>query len=58
MTLLQVHDEADTQDIVLRSQIADVVMLYLPGVVSGLLEVSLGSDIQNHKVTMVSDFTL
>ncbi|KAJ8672797.1 hypothetical protein QAD02_004057 [Eretmocerus hayati] len=54
MALLQVHDEADSQDIVLRSQIADVVMLYLPGVISGLLEVALGSDIQNHKVTAVA----
>lgn len=53
MALVQVHDKADSQDIVLRNQIADVVMLYLPGVSSGLLEVALGSDIQNHKVTMV-----
>ncbi|OXU30926.1 hypothetical protein TSAR_001893 [Trichomalopsis sarcophagae] len=54
MALVQVHDKADSQDIVLRSQIADVVMLYLPGVSSGLLEVALGSDIQNHKVTMMA----
>lgn len=53
MTILQVHDKADFADVVLRNQIADVAMLFLPGVVSGLLEVSLGSDIQNHKVTMV-----
>lgn len=53
MALLQVHDEAESSDLVLQNQIADVVMLYLPGVVSGLLEIALGSDIQNHKITMV-----
>ena len=53
MTLLQVHDEADIQDIVLQNQVADVVMLCLPGIASGLLEVAVGSDIQNHKITKV-----
>lgn len=53
MALLQVHDEADSQDIVLRNQIADVTMLILPGVVTGLLDVALASEIQSHKITMV-----
>lgn len=58
MTLLQVHDDVDSSDIVLQKQIADVIMLYLPGVVSGLLEVALGSEIQNHKITMVIHFLI
>ncbi|KAL7301651.1 hypothetical protein TKK_0005657 [Trichogramma kaykai] len=52
--LLQIHDEFDSNDVVLKNNVSNVIMLYLPGVVSGLLEVSIGSDIQNHKVTMLS----
>lgn len=55
MVLLQVHDEADSQDIVLQDQIADVVMLCLPGIVKGLLEIAFGSDTQNHKITLVKN---
>ncbi|XP_058792032.1 TELO2-interacting protein 1 homolog [Phymastichus coffea] len=54
MALLQLHNEADSQDIVLRHQIADVAMLILPGVITGLLDVALGSDIQSHKITMMA----
>lgn len=53
MTLSQVHDEADPSDTVLRSQVADIVMLFLPGIAHGLHQIALGNDLQNHKVTMV-----
>ncbi|XP_012286290.1 TELO2-interacting protein 1 homolog [Orussus abietinus] len=54
LKLSQVHDAADAQDIVLRAQVADVLMLVLPGVASRLLDIALGSDIQGHKVTMMA----
>lgn len=53
MALCQVDDEADTSDIILQDQIADVIMLFLPGIVSGLQEIAMGSEIQGHKLTMV-----
>ena len=53
MSLMQVHDEADTADIVFRSQVADALMVILPGVTSGLMEVAKGSDVQGHKLTQV-----
>ncbi|XP_063987707.1 TELO2-interacting protein 1 homolog isoform X2 [Diachasmimorpha longicaudata] len=54
MTLSYVHDEADASDVVLRGQVADVVMLYLPGVVRGMLDIAEGSETQNHKVTLMA----
>ncbi|XP_011504776.1 PREDICTED: TELO2-interacting protein 1 homolog [Ceratosolen solmsi marchali] len=54
MTLLQVQKEAETQDVDLRNKIAYVIMLYLPGIASGLLEIAVGNDIQNHKITMMA----
>lgn len=53
MTMSHIHDEADATDIVLRSQVAAIVMLYLPGIVRGMLDIAEGSDTQNHKVTLV-----
>lgn len=52
MVLFQVHDAADNEDVVFRSQVADSVMVILPGIFSGLLEVATGSDIQGHKLTV------
>ncbi|XP_011306395.1 TELO2-interacting protein 1 homolog isoform X2 [Fopius arisanus] len=54
MTLSYTHDEADVSDVVLRSQVADVVMLYFPGIIRGMLDIAGGSDTQNHKVTLMS----
>ncbi|XP_076173540.1 telo2 interacting protein 1 [Ptiloglossa arizonensis] len=54
MALCQVDDEADTSDIILQDQIADVIMLFLPGIVSGLQEIAMGSEIQGHKLTMIA----
>ncbi|XP_054002777.1 TELO2-interacting protein 1 homolog [Hylaeus anthracinus] len=54
MALCQVDDEADRSDIILQDQIADVIMLFLPGIVSGLQEIAMGCEIQGHKLTMVA----
>lgn len=54
MALCQVDDDADRSDIILQDQIADVIMLFLPGIVSGLQEIAMGSEIQGHKLTMVA----
>lgn len=56
MTLCYVDDSSDKSDIVLANQIADTIMLFLPGIASGLQEVAMGSDIQGHKITMVLRF--
>ena len=53
MTLSQVHDEFDTNDIILRTQIGDIIMLFLPGIAHGLSHVAVSSSQQSHKVTMV-----
>ncbi|XP_012144590.2 telo2 interacting protein 1 [Megachile rotundata] len=54
MALCKVDDETDKSDIVLQDQIADVIMLFLPGIVSGLQEIAMGNEIQGHKLTMIS----
>ncbi|KZC03991.1 TELO2-interacting protein 1 like protein, partial [Dufourea novaeangliae] len=54
MALCQVDDKRDRSDIILQDQIADVIMLFLPGIVSGLQEIAMGSEIQGHKLTMVA----
>ena len=54
MSLMQVHDTVDTADSVFQCQVADMIMVILPGVAKGLLEIAKGSDIQGHKLTMVN----
>ncbi|KAI4477695.1 hypothetical protein M0804_012523 [Polistes exclamans] len=54
MALCYVGDSSNEFDIVLVSQVAKTIMLLLPGIVSGLQEVALGSDIQGHKITMMA----
>ncbi|XP_043272166.1 TELO2-interacting protein 1 homolog [Venturia canescens] len=54
MTLFQVHDEVDTNDIVHRAQVASTVMFFLPGIAHGLHQVALGNDLQNHRITMTA----
>ncbi|XP_076766159.1 telo2 interacting protein 1 [Xylocopa sonorina] len=54
MALCQVNDETDRSDIILQDQVANVIMLFLPGIVSGLQEVAMGSDIQGHKLTVIA----
>lgn len=54
MTLFQVDDGADTDDVVHRARVARTVMLFLPGIAHGLRQVALGNDVQNHKITLVT----
>ncbi|XP_034174840.2 telo2 interacting protein 1 isoform X1 [Osmia lignaria lignaria] len=54
MTLCRVNDEIDKSDIILQEQVADVIMLFLPGIVSGLQEIATESEIQGHKLTMLA----
>lgn len=54
MSLEYVHDEADTDDIVLRNQIADVVFILLPKVVSTLIQVATGDETQGYALIAVS----
>lgn len=53
MALCHIDDEIDKSDIVMQDQAADVVMIFLPGIVSGLQEIAMQSEVQNHRVTMV-----
>lgn len=53
MALCQVDNETDRSDIILQDQIAEVIMLFLPGIASGLQEIAMGNEIQGHKLTMV-----
>lgn len=53
MALCQVDDESNRFDTILQDQVADIIMLFLPGIVSGLQEIAMGSETQGHKLTMV-----
>ncbi|XP_034936013.1 TELO2-interacting protein 1 homolog [Chelonus insularis] len=54
MTLSYIHENADPSDIVLQNQVADIIMLFLPGIVKGLQEIYLENDIINHKVIVAA----
>ncbi|XP_014469143.1 PREDICTED: TELO2-interacting protein 1 homolog [Dinoponera quadriceps] len=54
MALCYVHDEVDRSDIVLQEQVADTVMIFLPGIIGGLQEIIIEGEIQNHKVAMMA----
>ncbi|OAD52267.1 TELO2-interacting protein 1 like protein [Eufriesea mexicana] len=45
MALCQVDDKIDRNDITLQDQVADIIMLFLPGIVSGLQEIAMGNEI-------------
>ena len=53
MTLCQISDESNRFDPTWHDQVADIIMLFLPGIVSGLQEIATGSDTQGYKLTMV-----
>lgn len=53
MALCHVHDKVDKSDIVLQEQVADTVMIFLPGIIGGLQQIMIEGDIQNHKITVV-----
>ncbi|XP_078041858.1 telo2 interacting protein 1 isoform X2 [Augochlora pura] len=54
MALCQVDDQSDRSDIILQDQVAEIIMLFLPGIASGLQEIAIGSEIQGHKLTMLA----
>ncbi|XP_076655997.1 telo2 interacting protein 1 isoform X2 [Halictus rubicundus] len=54
MALCQVDDETDRSDIILQDQVAEIIMLFLPGIASGLQEIAIGGEIQGHKLTMLA----
>jgi hypothetical protein len=58
MTLAQVHSDADRDDIVFRHQVGDVIMFFLPGIVSGLQRIATDDEKQGHQITMVYDWVL
>ena len=53
MTLTYVHNETDKNDIVLRHQVGDVIMFFLPGIVSALQKIATEDEKQGHQITMV-----
>lgn len=53
MALCHIADEIDQSDIIIQNQVADTIMAFFPGIVSGLQEIAMGSEVQNHKITMV-----
>jgi hypothetical protein len=53
MNLAQVHSDADRDDIVFRHQVGDVIMFFLPGIVSGLQRIATDDEKQGHQITMV-----
>lgn len=53
MSLEHVHDAADFEDVVLRNQIADVVFILLPKIVSTLIQVATGDETQGHALIAV-----
>lgn len=53
MTMSYVHDEADFTDVVLRKQVSDCTMFFLPGITSCMRKVALDDEKQGHRITSV-----
>lgn len=56
MSVLQVHNEADSSDIVLRDQIANVVFILLPKLTLTLINVAIGDMTQGQALISVNIF--
>ncbi|KAL6264336.1 hypothetical protein P5V15_004443 [Pogonomyrmex californicus] len=54
MALCHIDDKVDKSDIIMQDQVANTIMAFFPGIVSGLLEIAIGNEVQNHKVTMMA----
>ncbi|KAJ9575488.1 hypothetical protein L9F63_007646 [Diploptera punctata] len=54
MILAYVHDDSDKDDIVLRHQAGDVIMFFLPGIVSTLQKIATGDEKQGHQITVIA----
>jgi hypothetical protein len=53
MILTQVHTDTDKDDLVFRHQVGDVIMFFLPGIISGLQRIATADEKQGHQITMV-----
>lgn len=53
MALCHIDDKIDKSDIIIQDQVANTIMAFFPGIVSGLQEIAMGGEVQNHKITMV-----
>jgi len=58
MILTQVHVDADKDDIVFRHQVGDVIMFFLPGIISGLQRIATADEKQGYQITVVWDLDL
>lgn len=56
LSVQQLHDAADKNDIVLRRQIADIVFILLPKILSTLTNVATGDEILGEPLIMVSNY--
>lgn len=54
MALCHIDDKIDKSDIIIHDQVANTIMAFFPGIVSGLQEIAMGSEVQNHKLTMTA----
>ncbi|XP_012531275.2 TELO2-interacting protein 1 homolog isoform X1 [Monomorium pharaonis] len=55
MALCHIDDQIiNKSDIIIQDQIANAIMAFFPGIVSGLQEIAMGSEVQNHKLTMIA----
>ncbi|XP_074104197.1 telo2 interacting protein 1 [Cotesia typhae] len=54
IALSYVHDSVDASEVVLRNDVANIIMLFLPGIVKKLQEIYQGSDVQHHKITLMA----
>lgn len=53
MTISYVHDES-LSEVIIKNKAADIMMLFLPGIVKTLQDITQGSDVQNHKITQIA----
>lgn len=53
MCLARIFRDEDFKDIVIRKQVAEVFLFFLPGVASGLKQIALEDEKVGHKIPMV-----
>ena len=53
MYFLQIQENVDESDYVLRDQISEVLVFFLPGITSTLYEIATASETQHHSLTVV-----
>lgn len=53
MSIAQVLEDKDFEDVGLRNQVAAVFLFFLPGIASGLTRIALEDEKIGHKIPMV-----